>query len=73
MHFEHYDTVVIAVAALLDMEASVGTAHRMNDMRKAGEINSDMTVGQMAFAYTQFQQRKLLALNQQRKLLALKG
>jgi hypothetical protein len=61
IRFSHTDTSVVAVAALLSMDATPGTALAMNDMLAEGSINLHMTIGEIAFAYTQFQQRKLMA------------
>lgn len=57
------DATVIAMASLLDMGATNGTSNALNEMQRDGDITDDMNIGQLAFAYTQFQQRKLLSLN----------
>lgn len=57
------EATVIAVACLLDMQPNSGTINALNEMRTQGRITGDETYGAIAYAYTEFQQAKLLGLN----------
>ena len=60
--FNKDSTTTIAVAGLIDTNASNGTANALNEMARAGVIKDGMTIGEIAFHFIQRQQEKLYRL-----------